>query len=252
MKKAISIIIAAVIVISALTGCTAGSKLTAYELYSKAVNDIREAGGYEVNSIMTTTYEGELFADANTTMELNTRQAGNISSVSVGYDGETVTTTILGEDVFIDTPESKMRYKLTSGQKPADVAPERNAIPEIGEDLFEGVEVIKNDDGSKTFTITASGDHINSFTNNQSLADLLASDIGDMSIENIEVIFVFDKKDTIVSIEITEKIVVSYSFISINSTLHNIYTFVNVGTAPKIETPNPDDYEQVDSFLEVE
>lgn len=252
MKKTVCIILAIILTASSLSGCAFGKKLTAYELYAKAVDAIRDAGGFECSSETTMSMldsDNEPMEDSTSTFKMTTRQKADLSTVAVEMDGETVTTTITGDDVYVDSSDTKYRYKLPEDQHPADVPPEQNALPTLTEEFLKDVEVTENEDGTKQFTAVLDDILDEVLETNKSYLASIGGE--DATYENFTVTMIFDADNNLVTLEqsalITQTVL---GYFTITQQAETKYTFKNIGTAPDIAKPDPDNYELLDEGVE--
>lgn len=223
MKK--RLICAALIIAIMLGGCGLGSKLTAFGLYSKAVSDIKKAGGLEAECVITADLG---IASMETTMHM--KQSGDVSETVMYVGGEEVSRALTYEGyVYTLTADgSKTKEKVDESKIEAV-----DGIPKLAEELFDGVEVIETETG-KAVTVSVGGDV---------LGDLMGSADEMSSIEFSDAVLTmnFNEDNEIQNMLMTADISVALPIagaeMSLDAKMTADYRFINLGEKPEIEVP---------------
>lgn len=238
MKKIISLFFAAAIM-AALPSCGLKSKLTAFGLYSRAAKTFSEAGGFE--------------AEATGTIDmgfLTQLLGGEIESVTHikknGVNSNTVVY-VQGQKSYESTVYDGYSYtSLSSGTKvkapveePETVDSSSEFLPKLAEEVFEGVEVVENSDGTKTVATTISGDVLNGL-----LGEYAENTIGEMTISSADMEMIFDESDDLKALNVAADIKADLAGTELEATVTMSYSFINFGTAPEILPP-----EDIDEYV---
>lgn len=229
MKRIITIILTLSLVLGAFSGCALKKQLTAFGLYSKAVNTIRDAGGVEVEctAVMDITL-------LSVEMDMNIKQNGKNSEVTVSMGGEQISkTAIVDGMVYVEANGMKICYPQPSEDKPgsADIS----ALPKLAEDLFNDVEIVEDENGGKALTVSVSGDTL------ASVLGSAAEALEGLQFDDAELTMYFNADDDIESMHMTGSAQMSAIGISMNVGMEIDYRFINLGTAPEITPPDDAD-----------
>lgn len=241
MKRIIAVILALTLVIGMFSGCALKKKLTAFGLYTKAVNTIREAGGVEADCAVVMD-----LSLLSVEIDMHIKQNGDDSEITVLMGGEQVSkTTTVGNMVYSDTAGIKICYPkldlediLNRDDDDSEEDSESfSAIPKLAEDLFSNIEIIEAEDGSKALTIQIGADTIST------LLGSVVDAIDAVSFENAELTMFFNADDEITSMHLDgdAKMNISGFAMTVNMTVD--YTFINLGIAPTVTVPeDAEDY----------
>lgn len=227
----------AIAVLASFAGCAALDALTAYGLYSGATKKLKKAGGCEVDCVMN--ISTDIFGESmDVSVEMNCKQNGNDIQTTVNLLDENVITTRLGDTVYVEYEDSKVKYHVEEGDgKTADNVLGNVDLPKLTKDILEDVEVVKDDNGNKTITVSL-GDE------SDLIKELLGSEYEDMTLEDVVIQIVFNKKNDIVTMKISGNTTMNVLGTTFGGTITAEYTFINFGTAPEISINYPaDEYE---------
>ena len=231
MKRIVALTISVIIALTAITGCAFKKQLTAFGLYTKAVNTIREAGGMEA--------ECKAVLDLSLIkvgIDMNIKQNGSDSEVTVIMSGEQVSKTItVGDMVYTDAAGVKTRSPKAA---PADDSiGDISALPKLAEDLFTDIEIVEDENGGKALTIVIGSDTI------AALLGEGAEIIDGIDFDDCEMTMYFDADDNIKSMHLESDAAMDFSEFEMKISLTVDYDFINLGTAPEISIPeDADDY----------
>ena len=238
MKRILSAAIAAVVLVMSLCGCSAAKKLTAFGLYSKAVSDVANAGGVEMDVDITISFDNEQLSGLTTTVGMNMKYSGDRSQVTMdaGEAGTTVTT-VIGSHMYVELPQSGIKQHYTLPDDSAELVDsgEEAGLPKLGEALFANIEIVENDDGTRSVTV---------FPKPEDLSSILSGITGELG-EQLTVTFDdlmmkmnFDSEDRLDSMDLDCKMVYNVMGIEIAGNMSAVYKLVNLGSAPEIEMPD--------------
>ncbi len=235
MKRFLAATVAVVMLI-AMTGCSLGKKLTAYGLYSKFAKDIKNAGGMEADVAAKVSFN-IMGMDMSVDIPMNLKMVGKDSQVSVEIlEAETVTT-ILGDMTYIESGDLKIKYKTPTdteeGEKPAiDIS----SMSELSKEIFEGVEIIKYDDGTAEIIVDIP------MSEAMGLMGGVAqeADIGNMNFGDANAVFRFNKENSMTHMIVSCDFSVEESGVSLSGTMEIDYEFINLGTTPEIKLAYPE------------
>lgn len=234
MKRIIAVILVFTLALGTLSGCALKKQLTAFGLYSKAVNTIREAGGVEAECVAVMD-----LSLLSVEIDMNIKQNGENSEITVAMGGEQVSkTTTVGGTVYVDAAGTKTRYP-----KPDAVGSgnEMSAIPKLAEDLFTDIEIVEDEDGGRALTVAIGSDVL------ASLFDAADGAFDGASFENAALTMYFDPDDNIKSMHLDGDAVMEVMGFSMTVNMLVDYTFINLGTAPEINSPeDAEDYILID------
>lgn len=235
IAKFITILITTLIILS-LTACAFTDAVTAYSLYAKAAKTINKAGGYETDCIMTMSFD-ILGSDMSQSFNINTKQNGKNSQVTSSLTGTEIITTRIDDTVYVETNNSGIKYNINPSNSGDSGISTDKSFPKLSKDLFEGIEVNKNEGGKRSITVTADSETVSEF-----LAGYFGNDESlSASIGNMTFTFTFDKKGNLEAMNINCDMVITVMGMSLNGKIIADYTFVNFGAAPEITLNLPEE-----------
>ncbi len=212
----------------ALCSCTLFDAMTAYGLYSKAFKKLEKAGGYEAECQLSVNI-GVMGQDIPTTTEMIYRKNGdNIQSV-MKVLGSEITSTRIGDTIYVDNGKTGMKYSLPEQEdgEAADVLGGAN-IPVLAKDVFENIDVVKNEDGTKTVTIALDNE-----TAMKYLGDVFSREES-VALNNIVFSMIFNKKNDLQGMKISCSFEAEEMGVALSGDVSADYTFVNFGEVPEI------------------
>ena len=234
MKRIFSLCIVLALILTLFSGCALSNKLTAFGLYTRAVRTISKAGGFEIASTISVTFDEDLLAGAEITMFVNIKQNGKNSRTEIKTGDETAAvTTIIGRDVYVESALSKLRY--TMPEKESSKA-DPSAIPEIAEDLFANLDVIKNEDGSKSITLSLEDEALYNLVSQMSGGEL--DEFEGISFENAQITMNFDVNNDLDTMQVSCDVSYNvFGLFELKGRMDSEYKFINLGVAPEVTTP---------------
>lgn len=234
MKRIIAVILAITLALGTLSGCALKKKLTAFGLYTKAVNTIREAGGVEADCVAVMD-----LSLLSVEIDMNIKQNGEDGEITVAMGGEQVSkTTTVGGMVYVDAAGTKTRYPKPAFEGSGN---EMSAIPKLAENLFTDIEIVEDENGGKALTVSIGSDVL------ASLFDAADDAFEGLSFENAALTMYFDPDDNIESMHLDGDAVMEVMGFQMTVNMVVDYTFKNLGTAPEINVPeNAEEYILVD------
>ena len=190
IRKACAAATAAVMLVSA-SGCGMLNVTSAYGLYSRSMDIIEEAGGYEADCVMTMTMD--LLGETDTTeMSMNYKTNGDNAQVTThlgGEDGDVVSTTI-GDMVYVEYAGTNVKYHIPDDYMDSvEDSFDGADIPQLTEEMLEGTEIVNNDDGTKQISLNLDSESLGS------ILDTLLGDTELMTFDNVNYIMIFDEND---------------------------------------------------------
>lgn len=231
-KKILSLAVALVLCLS-LAGCELGNKLTAFGLYSKAVKDFAEAGGYEADS--TITMDMQLI---KITMDMNIKQNGKNSQIVTSLNGETISTVTTVDGVmYSDTAGDKVKTTVPD----VEVETDNNVLPELASTMFEGIE-IEEDGENKKITLNIDDETVAELMEASGETDAL---LESASFKEAVMTLIFDKDNQLSEIGFKGTAEVSESGVTVSMGFDMTQTIVNYGVAPTVTIP-----EDADEYIE--
>lgn len=249
MKKALTIALTFVIAATMLTGCLFQQKLTAFGLYSRYTKKVADAGGCEMDAEISLSIMG-----INVTAEMNVKTNGDNLKMTYGIGGETQSTiTIIGEDVYMDQLGEKYRTVMDKEAQKEAFSNNSEALMGLIEESFEGVEVIENEDGTKSLTLSLDFETVLSLMGGKD--ELFGSlEDEDSSIDFTDSLLTmnFDENDDLSTMSLKCTMKMSQSGLSLSTDITAEYTIINLGTAPEVSAPeDADDYVFIEEYSEV-
>ncbi len=218
----------------ALCSCTFFNALTAYGLYSQASKKLEKAGGYEADCVMTMSFD-ILGEEISTSIPMNIKQNGDDTQSTTEVSGENVVSTRIGDTVYVEYDGAGIKYHVSEqNDESADEILGNAELPQLSKEVFENIEIVKGENGSKSISIELDGD---------TAKQLLGSFLGDseaLTLDNIVFEMVFDKKNNIETMKITCLATIEVMGVSTSGEVSADYTFINFGEAPEITLNYPE------------
>lgn len=233
MKRKLLPILAMALALLMLSSCALFEKATAYSLYSKAVKTIEKVGGYETDCNMVITLDF-LGADYDIPVDVNVKIADETVQMTTDVGESKMYTTVIDGIVYVDYDGEKIRYSTSAdSEKSKEVADRFSSydIPAISKELFDGIEVVENDDKSKDIILYPSAEDVSSL--------LSASDgLEGMTFENIVFGMKFTADNTLSEMTLSADCSVEVMGVEVTGRVDAVYTFVNFGEKPQIVLPS--------------
>ena len=228
-KKIIRACQAAVVLLVclALCSCTLFNTLTAYSLYSKAFSELEKAGGYEADCQMSVKLE-VLGQDLSTDTQMRYKKNGeNLQSV-MEVESVKITSTKIGDTIYVDNGTTGIKYSLPEQEDGSENTFGSADIPVLAKDVFENIEVVKNEDGTKTVTIALDNE-----TAMKYLGDVFDGEES-VALNNIVFDMIFNKKNDLQGMKISCSFEAEEMGVALSGDVSADYTFVNFGEVPEI------------------
>lgn len=235
-KKIIRVCQAAVLLLVclALCSCTFFNALTAYGLYSQAAKKLEKAGGYEADCVMTMSFD-ILGEEISTSIPMNVKQNGDDVQSTTEVSGEKVVSTRIGDTVYVEYDGAGIKYHVSEqNDESTDEILGNAELPQLSKEVFENIEIVNGENGSKSISIELDGD---------TAKQLLGSFLGEseaLTLDNIAFEMVFDKKNNIENMKITCLATIEVMGVSTSGEVSADYTFINFGQAPEITLNYPE------------
>lgn len=243
MRKILAIVLAAVMMLS-LCSCSLFDNLTAYGLYLKAMNDIEKAGGLDVDSVVNMSI-GMLGQSVDITMDMSVKQNGDDMYMEVDYGellGVSMVMTVIDGYAYVESDGVKVKYAIPEGEEEELKEEQLGQIPELAEEAFEGIEIVKNDDGTKQISLLINESAINSI-----LGTVLGETDESANIEDVLYTMTFDKDNDLISAVISMDMDMTTSGIEATASIDMECVYNNIGTAPEITLPaDTSEYEETE------
>ncbi len=220
-------IVCVLLCITLLSSCGLGNKLTAFGLYSKAVSDIRSAGGVEAEC------EISMLTDLiNVSMEMKIKISGRDSDISVYMDGEEISRVItVGEDVYSMSFGEKKRSKRQDDENKPDI--EASDITSLTEEMFEGIEIAEDENG-KSLGFELSGETLEKLMDDFGMG---AGSIQNMiSFNSADITMYFTPENEISSMKVEADAKLNI-LLGMAAKMTADYKIVNLGETPEITAP---------------
>lgn len=246
MKRIIAVIVSVTVLALSLSSCALFDAVTAYGLYSKAMKTIEEAGGYEADCTMVMGIEllGETLEIESS---MNMKQNGDDSAVVTDSYGIVTETVLVDGVVYVNLSGVKTKYTVPEHDVNADgdesdVSSDIGIaeLPDLAKEVFENIDVITNEDGTKAITLALDAESAKSLLG--SMEDI--EDLGEgeeIAFENIVLTMCFTEKNVLDTMSFSADIVASVMGITLDSSITAEYKFINFGTAPEISAPSDAD-----------
>lgn len=228
--------LAIVLALLTLSSCSAFEKITAYSLYSNAVETFDEAGGYEADCEMIITVD-ILGEDFEIPTNVNVKLNGDAIQMAVELDDSVMYTTVIDDTVYVDYDDVKIRYSLASDSSVVDELVEKIGayrLPDdLSADLFENIEIVENDDETKKIVLSLDREDLTSLLNGADVDEL-----GELAYENIVFTMCFDAENEFTGMHVYADCFMELLGYEVTGSVEATYTFVNFGEAPEIVLPS--------------
>lgn len=252
MKKFSAIALSLILIVSCFAFASCGKEPTAYELISSAVEKSSALSDIEMEQSVNMKMDMMgMSMDVPITMTLkgksiNTDNALYYTSATTSMMGMTVDSVVYieGKDVYTLTMGEGFKLHLDSLDGEYDIAKDLTSVffcP--SESVFEGVEVVKNEDGTRSvsFDITQE-EYVNAY---RAYYDSLMSDVGAGSdaakLSDIKVTVTVNKDGYIcaykMSCNVQAKVTEMGMDIDVSATVSTDIKFVNIGGDVTITPP---------------
>ncbi len=225
IKQIISVILTFSILLS-LSGCSFFDTLTAYGLYSRAASKLEKAGGYNADCVMSISFDilGETVT-SETVMNFKENSTG--TQVITEVDDETITTTYIGDKVYVEYGDSLIYYTVVDSEATETIG---NAdLPDLAKDIFDNISVIKNDDGTKRIAIVLESE------NAESILGSFVTDLDDLTFDDIIYTMIFDKNNDLYMMTLSCSASIDVLGYTMTGYVTAEYTFIDFGTAPEFD-----------------
>ncbi len=213
----------------ALCSCTFFNALTAYGLYSRSAKKLEKAGGCEADCLISMSFNifGE---DVSSFTDMRIKQNGDRVQTIVALDDGDVTSTRIGNTVYVEYAGTYIKYSIPEqdGAEDGENAFTSIEIPAFSKDIFEGIGINQDDDGTKSVLID-----LDSETAMEYLGSFLGED-ETVTPENVSLEMVFDKENDLQSMKITCTATADVLGLSVSGEVSANYTFINFGEVPEI------------------
>ncbi len=240
MKRIIAITLSAVILAFSICSCALLEAVTAYSLYSNAMKTIEKAGGFEADCTITMGIEllGEMLEIKS---DMNMKQNGDNSAVVTDSYGIVTETVLVDDVVYLNLAGVKTKYVVPESDPSAEEGDISSDIgiaqlPDLAKEVFENIDVIVNEDGTKAITISLDAESAKSLLG--SMEDVEGVEDGEaVEFKNIILTMGFTDKNVLDTMSFSADMVATVLGIDMTSKISAEYKFVNFGTAPEILAP---------------
>lgn len=249
MKRIVSLIILAVVLSVSLCSCSLLNAATAYGLYSNAAKKLEKAGGFEADCDMTMSFEilGEPF---ETSTEMNIKQQGENQQITTETHGITTVMTLYGDRIYYSVGSEKYSYNYSSESAEKQDFSNIN-FSKLGKEIFETIEVIKNEDGTKVISLPLDAETAKSFLG-ESFESVNDEGVG-VEFKDIVIDFIFNDKNDLATMSVDGILSMDVMGLQINCDINFTYEFINFGECPTVEAPaDAQSYEDRGDYSEAE
>ncbi|MCD7846782.1 MAG: hypothetical protein LUG49_01935 [Oscillospiraceae bacterium] len=224
-KRVLSVILA-VTVAMCLCSCSLFDTLTAYGLYSRAVTKLAKAGGYDADCVMTISFDilGETLS-TDTVMNIKENSTG--TQIVTEMDGEEITSTYIDDKVYVEYGDTLVYYTVTDSDATESIGDAN--LPELAKEIFENINVVKNDDGTKQIAIVLESEDAGSILSS------FVTDLDDLTFDDIIYIMIFDKNNDLYMMSLNCSASIDVLGYTMTGYVTAEYTFNDFGTAPEFE-----------------
>ncbi len=242
MKRIIAITISAIILALSLCSCAFLESATAYGLYSNAMKTIEKAGGFEADCTMTMGIEllGEMLEIES---DMNMKQNGENSAIVTDSYGIVTEIVLVDGVVYASVGDAKIKYTVPEDDyseegEEEDISSDIGIaeLPDLAKEVFENIDIIVNDDGTKSITISLDAESAKSLLGSMDDIDGL-EDGESVTFENVVLTMGFTEKNVLDTMSFSTDMVATVMGIDMTSKISAEYKFVNFGTAPEISAP---------------
>lgn len=235
MKRTVCVVLSMVILALSLSSCALFEAVTAYGLYSKAMKTIEEAGGFEADCNIEIKMN-ILGQEVITSEKLNVKQNGDNIETTTEVEGETVVLTVVDGVLYGRLGDEKVKFTVTPEQNDVLEDEMADVLPDFTQSLFEGIDVIKSEDGKKAITLTLDDETAKKIMD--ATADEESMELSEaMSLENIFFTMKFSSKNVLESMTFDCDMTVEVLGMGLTAHMAMEYVFVNFGEAPEISAP---------------
>lgn len=236
MKRIACIVLSMVILALSLSSCALFEAVTAYGLYSKAMKTIEEAGGFEADCKMSMSMD-ILGQAVETSYDMNIKQNGDNMKMTMEILGAVTETVVIGDTVYAKIGNEKIKYVAVTEEQNEILESEMNdVLPDLAESVFEGIDVIKSEDGKKAITLTLDDETAKKLMG--AMADEESMELSEaMSLENIFFTMKFSSKNVLESMTFDCDMTVDVLGMGLTSHMALEYSFINFGEAPEVLAP---------------
>ena len=224
--KRITSIVLIVVVTLSLSACSLFDTLTAYGLYSKAVSKLEKAGGYNADCVMSITFDilGETIT-SETVMNIKENSTG--TQIVTEMDDETITSTYIDDKVYVEYGDSLIYYTVVDSDSTESIG---NAdLPDLAKDIFDKINVIKNDDGTKQIAIVLESEDA------ESILGSFVTDLDDLTFDDIIYTMLFDSNNDLYMMTLSCSASIDVLGYTMTGYVTAEYTFIDFGTAPEFD-----------------
>ncbi|MCD8005694.1 MAG: hypothetical protein LUF29_01770 [Oscillospiraceae bacterium] len=224
-KRTFSVFLAVTIALS-LCSCSFFDTLTAYGLYSRAVSKLKKAGGYDADCVMSITFDilGESLT-SETVMNIKENSTG--TQIITEMDDEEIISTYVDDKVYVEYGDTLVYYTVADSDATASIGDAN--LPELAEDIFSNISVVKNDDGTKQIAIVLESEDA------ESILGSFVAELEDLTFDDIIYVMLFDKNNDLYMMTLTCSASMDVLGYTMTGYVSAEYTFNDFGTAPEFE-----------------
>lgn len=224
-KSIISIILIIAMALS-LTGCSLFDTLTAYGLYSRAVTELAKDGGYDADCVMTISFDflGETLS-TDTVMNIKENTTG--TQIVTEMDGEEIISTYIDDKVYVEYGDTLVYYTVTDSDATESIGDAN--LPELAKEIFDNINVVKNDDGTKQIAIVLESEDA------ESILGSFVTDLDDLTFDDIIYVMIFDKNNDLYMMSLNCSATIDVLGYTMTGYVTAEYTFNDFGTVPEFE-----------------
>lgn len=267
MKKLSAIMLALVMVLSVVLLASCKKEMTAYQTFSEAMAKTKALDSMELKSTATSAIA---FGSEKLSMTVgySVKTAGlkgDAPTLSgdfdIGVSGISMKANVYSTSDTIYVSMAGMKVKMDADSEDAqdyNVDVDDTLISNLPEDIFKDVEVIENDDKTKTINVTLTGEQFSEYCKDIYEKALEALDVDDVSMydikaDDITISMVVNKDGYISKYTMNYKISVSVTQEGVTATATSENSveieFVNPGTPVTVDVPTDlDEYGSADDF----
>ncbi len=247
MKTRIFALLTALLCLLMLASC---AQDTPQSLYTDAAEQLKAAGGYEINAKMdiSVSVAGQT---QDVSMDMNMKANGDNSAVNTKMElmGQNMDVDVVYVDgvAYMNQGDSKVKttVSLEELQEEAGMISSFE-LPGMSEEELNEIELTKDGDNS-SFTVTLTGDEVKDFMNHMgSLTESMAGADATLSFGDMTITFTFDKDSALTNMKATVTATATVQGEEMTMDMSMDFDFVNIGTAPTISAPaDADSYTDV-------
>ncbi len=209
-----------------LSGCSLFDTLTAYGLYSRAVNKLEKAGGYNVDCVMSISFDilGETLT-SETAMNIKENSSG--TQIVTEIDDEIIMSTYIDDKVYVEYGDTLIFYTVTDSDSDDSVGDVN--LPDLAKEIFDNISVVKNDDGTKQIAVVLESE------NAESILGSFVTDFDDLTFDDIIYTMIFDSSNDLYMMTLSCSASMDVLGYTITGYVTAEYTFIDFGTAPEFD-----------------